>query len=159
MALFLRDGLALGNATHLYRRGHGERREQSRENAHSRDAHRMAAHEFLSAVTPGVPACDHRRAAIVSLDVRRELIHRGVAACRLLAYGHHDDGVEIACQLPAQSASRRLPGSRNRPYACSLLGAATCVERRTRRRRLLVADDALDLTEPQIAQPQRPRAA
>ena len=64
----------------------------------------VAAHELAGPISQGVLAGDDRQSLEVALEVVGQLVHRGVAALRLLLHRHQDDVVEVAGQPAAQEA-------------------------------------------------------
>ncbi len=156
--LLFGQSLALGDSSQLHSHRHGECREQDGECTGGRYAQRVPSDEFLCPVAPGIAAGDDRRSVVVALDVGGEFIHRCVAASRFLPHRHHDDVVEIAGQLSAQSRRGGLPRSRDRLDARGVVYIAPCIQCCAGWWRNLMADHPLDLAQPDVVESECSRA-
>ena len=60
----------------------------------------VAADELAQPVARRILAGEDRQAVEIALNVRRELLRRGVPPPRLQVHGAEHDGVQIPCQAP-----------------------------------------------------------
>ena len=72
-----------------------------------RQPQRVAARELSGAIGQRIAARGHRLAGQVAAQIRGQLVHRSVAALRLLVHGHPHDVVEVARKPAAKAHGAR----------------------------------------------------
>ncbi len=96
------------SALHLHVHRDGEADQQQDARGRHDHAGKMARSKLSRAIDPGISSGENGTTAQITSDVRRQLLHSGVAALRLRPQRLGDDRVQVACQRTPEPLRRRV---------------------------------------------------
>ena len=101
-------GLRRASNVRLIRRRDDATQQTKRGHRSKQNRPAIALNELRAAVREGVRTRRHRKFLRMTPHIVSQLLHRGVAACRVFAQRHHHNVVEITAQAFLQALDRHF---------------------------------------------------